>query len=120
VCFDITSRSSFQSVEKWIEDAKNLRDDDVLLVLAGNKCDIAEKRQVTEQEAETFALAKNLMYFEVSAREGVNITEMFNEVAKNLTGIDTNPIKKSEIKNTGFSLDQVSAQAAQSASEQVH
>ena len=39
--FDITDRKSFESVNKWIEDAKNLRDDDVLLVLIGNKSDLA-------------------------------------------------------------------------------
>ena len=42
VVFDITSRQSFQSVDKWIEDAKNLRDDDVLLILAGNKADLSD------------------------------------------------------------------------------
>lgn len=41
VVFDLTSRSSFASVEKWIEDARSLRDDEVLLVLAGNKCDVS-------------------------------------------------------------------------------
>ena len=51
VVFDITSRQSFQSVDKWIEDAKNLRDDDVLLILAGNKADLSDQRQVTTQEA---------------------------------------------------------------------
>ena len=40
VIFDITNRVSFQSVEKWIEDARSMRDDEVLLVLAGNKCDL--------------------------------------------------------------------------------
>ena len=45
VIYDITSRQSFQSVEKWIEDAKNLRDDDVLLVLCGNKADLSESGQ---------------------------------------------------------------------------
>ena len=44
VCYDITSKESFQSVEKWIEDARNLRDDDVLLILAGNKADCADQR----------------------------------------------------------------------------
>ena len=105
VIFDITSRQSFQSVEKWIEDAWNLREDDVLLVLAGNKTDRVDQRQVSTQEAESYAESKGLMYFEVSAKEGINITEMFNEVAKKLTGIETNPIKKSEIKSTGFSLE---------------
>ena len=40
VVFDITSRQSFQSVDKWIEDARNLRDDEVMLVLVGNKADL--------------------------------------------------------------------------------
>ena len=40
VVFDITSRTSFQSVDKWVDDARNLRDDDVLLILAGNKSDL--------------------------------------------------------------------------------
>jgi hypothetical protein len=44
------------------------------------------------------------MYFEVSARTGNNITMCFNQLAKKLTGIETNPIQQSEIKNTGFTL----------------
>ena len=51
------------------------------------------------------------MYFELSARTGNNITFTFNEVAKKLTGIETNPIKQSEIKNTGFNLNQMAAAA---------
>ena len=49
------------------------------------------------------------MYFEVSARTGTNITTCFNEIAKKLTGIETNPINQSEIKNTGFTLNQATA-----------
>eukprot|EP00347_Sterkiella_histriomuscorum_P016491 403352976 len=108
VVFDITSRQSFQSVDKWIEDAKNLRDDDVLLILAGNKADLADQRQVSYEEATDYAAKRNIMYFEVSARAGTNITMCFNQLAKKLTGIETNPIQQSEIKNTGFTLNQPS------------
>ena len=44
VVYDITSKQSFQSVNKWIEDAKNLRDDEVMLVLVGNKSDLTQER----------------------------------------------------------------------------
>ena len=49
VCYDVTSRDSFHSVEKWIEDARALRDDDVLLVLVGNKADMDSGRQVSTE-----------------------------------------------------------------------
>ena len=45
------------------------------------------------------------MFFETSARSGANIKVLFNELAKKLTGIDTNPINNVEVKNNnGFSL----------------
>ena len=40
VCYDVTNAESFQSVEKWIEDARAIREDDVLLILVGNKADM--------------------------------------------------------------------------------
>ncbi len=117
VIFDITSRLSFQSVDKWIEDARAMRDDEVLLVLAGNKCDLASQRQVSTQEAEEFARSRNLLFIEISAKEGINVVEMFNQVAKKLTGIETDPIKQSEIKNMGFSLEQVAQPGPNTAKE---
>ena len=44
VVYDICNRESFNSVEKWIDDARNLREDDVLLILAGNKADLTDNR----------------------------------------------------------------------------
>ncbi len=43
--------------------------------------------------------------------------EMFNQVAKKLTGIETDPIKQSEIKNMGFSLEQVAQPGPNTAKE---
>ena len=60
---------------------------------------------MSTQEAQEYATKRNIMYFEMSARAGNNITLCFNELAKKLTGIETNPINQSEIKNTGFTLN---------------
>ena len=92
VCYDVTSRESFLSVEKWIEDAKALREDDVLLILAGNKADLVDNRQVSYEEGKEYADKMNLLFFETSAKSGANIKTLFNELAKKLTGIETNPI----------------------------
>lgn len=44
VCYDVTSKESFISVDKWIEDAKAIREDNVLLILVGNKADMDSTR----------------------------------------------------------------------------
>ena len=96
VVYDVTNRDSFISVEKWIEDAKALRDDDVLLILAGNKTDIADHRQVSTEEGKEYAEKMNLLFFETSAKSGANIKTLFNELAKKLTGIETNPAESTD------------------------
>ena len=104
VCYDVTSRESFQSIDKWIEDARALRDDDVLLILAGNKSDMGDRRQVSFEEGQEYANRMNLLFFETSAKTGQNIKTLFNELAKKLTGIETNPINNPDEKTGGFQL----------------
>ena len=40
VVYDISNKDSFLSIDKWITDAKDLRDDQAVIVLAGNKADL--------------------------------------------------------------------------------
>lgn len=40
----IADRASFLSTNKWIDDVKSERGNDVIIVLVGNKADLSDKR----------------------------------------------------------------------------
>ena len=44
VVFDITDPATFKNTDKWIEDIRNERGNDVVIMLVGNKTDLADKR----------------------------------------------------------------------------
>lgn len=63
------------------------------LVLAANKCDLTEERKISRETLENFANEKDIPFYEVSAKDGININDMFTNLAKylldhNSMGID--------------------------------
>ena len=53
--YDITQRSSFESISKWIKELKEHADPNIIMMLIGNKSDLTEKRQVKHDEALKFS-----------------------------------------------------------------
>jgi hypothetical protein len=51
---------------------------------------------VSTKEAQDYATKRGILFFETSARAGTNIKLLFNELAKKLTGIETNPMSNDE------------------------
>lgn len=60
-------------MEKWIEDAKTIRGNDLMIILVGNKIDNAEKRAVGTEEGQDLAKRLDVMFIETSAKAGINI-----------------------------------------------
>ena len=46
----LSDRASFLNTSKWIEDVRNERGNDVIIILVGNKTDLSEKRQVRKSD----------------------------------------------------------------------
>lgn len=64
VVYDITSRESYESVEKWMQDARDLRDvDQALIILVGNKSDLVGAEMV---DSETHGIGRRVSYEEAA------------------------------------------------------
>ena len=84
IIFDITNHKSFESLPNWIENFYKNGPEQKNIILIGNKKDLEEERQVTQEEAEAFSETNNMIYFETSAKDGDNIDYVFNYTAEKL------------------------------------
>ena len=89
VVYDITSKQSFENVTSWIEQARNIRGEDVTIIIVGNKIDLAEKRQVGTEEGQALADKLNTLFTETSAKVGINVKQLFKDLAATLPGVAT-------------------------------
>ncbi|XP_033834582.1 ras-related protein Rab-6A isoform X2 [Periophthalmus magnuspinnatus] len=96
VVYDITNVNSFQQTTKWIDDVRTERGGDVIIMLVGNKTDLADKRQVSIEEGERKAKELNVMFIETSAKAGYNVKQLFRRVAAALPGMDATQDKSRE------------------------
>ncbi|TMS14068.1 hypothetical protein E3U43_022548 [Larimichthys crocea] len=96
VVYDITNVNSFQQTTKWIDDVRTERGSDVIIMLVGNKTDLADKRQITTEEGEQRAKEMNVLFIETSAKTGYNVKQLFRRVAAALPGMDTTQDKSGE------------------------
>ena len=86
VVYDTTNKASFANCNKWIEDVRAERGTDVVIMLVGNKTDLADKRAVTTEEGEAKAKELNVLFIETSAKSNHNIKQMFRKIAESLPG----------------------------------
>jgi Ras-related protein Rab-6A len=87
VVYDVTNKTSFQNCDKWIQDVKTERGNEVIIMLVGNKTDLADKRQVTAEEGEAKATKLGVMFIETSAKSSNNVKQMFRRLADALPGV---------------------------------
>mmetsp|Transcript_28542 Transcript_28542/g.40256 ORF Transcript_28542/g.40256 Transcript_28542/m.40256 type:complete len:169 (+) Transcript_28542:1-507(+) len=84
--YSINSRESFESLNSLIDlvmlcktqPSKNACK--VPFVLVGNKCDLENERQVPTQEGIDLAKKLNCPFFQASAKDRVNIEQIFQEL----------------------------------------
>ena len=85
IVFDLSSKSTFQNVEKWFNEIKKTADPTINLILIGNKSDLKDKRQISTEEGENKAKEMNVAYLETSALNADNVDKAFDLLIQEIT-----------------------------------
>ena len=84
VVYDISSSKSFKKAQFWVEKLRREATPSMVIALAGNKLDVIDDpslpfvREVETEDVRTYAEANNLLFFETSAKTGMQVTELFH------------------------------------------
>jgi len=86
VVFALDDKESFYNLDRWINNVKNEYQTMLpLIILVGNKKDIINDRKITKDEIDDFVLKNNIdYYYEISAKSGESVHELFNDIIKKL------------------------------------
>ena len=115
IAFDLTNSESFEGVKIWINSIYKHSDPSIAKVLVGNKLDLEGDRVVSRNEAMKIAQEHGMEYFETSAKNNINITEMVSHIvekvyenlqAQGSLGEDTDQHQKNSIQINKRNLNQ--------------
>ncbi|XP_014849303.1 PREDICTED: EF-hand calcium-binding domain-containing protein 4A isoform X2 [Poecilia mexicana] len=88
--YDVTHRTSFSAVRGWMDSVRDKMCDGTVLMLLGNKLDLADNnnREITRPEGERLAEDYQALFHECSAKTGYNMDELMVHLAEMLVTKD--------------------------------
>lgn len=98
--YDITRRSSFEAMRKWVQELQKQAAPNIILAIAGNKADLPGQREITQADLDKYLaeLKKEVkrengkegdafIGIECSAKTGQNVNELFTEICRKLIAL---------------------------------
>ena len=82
--YDITNQNSFHNVNHWISELKEHGDENLILLLVGNKSDLKNSRVVAADEAQALADENNIEFIETSALDSTNVETAFHNIIEKI------------------------------------
>lgn len=100
--FSVDAKSTFEEIHYWVEELKSHYSTLPLLILVGNKTDLAERdRALSYSDGKALARSIGARYVETSAKSGEGIQELFSsaaaEIADELQAIQLSESAKVEL-----------------------
>ncbi|XP_076453615.1 ras-related protein Rab-37-like isoform X7 [Babylonia areolata] len=82
--YDVTNKASFDNIRAWLAEINEYAQEDVVIMLLGNKCDSTSERVIRKEDGERLAREYGVAFMETSAKTGVNVDLAFMAVARDL------------------------------------
>ena len=82
--FDITNKETFNKLKIWLNDVKPKINPGTVMVVAENKIDLEEKREVSKDLIEEFGEKNEIEIFSTSAKSGKGVSEMIGNLVSKL------------------------------------
>ena len=78
--YDIKRKESFQALKDyWYEQLKTSGEENMVLGVAANKCDLFQKEEVSEEEGKKFAESIDAVFQLTSCKESIGIDDLFEQ-----------------------------------------
>ncbi|GMM46808.1 Rab family GTPase [Pichia kluyveri] len=81
IVYDITQLESLDKAKYWIKELQRQANKDTIIILTGNKLDLNDERKISIDDVNEFTSIYNLLNFEVSAKTGENVNQLFKDIA---------------------------------------
>lgn len=78
--YDITKRQTFDNVQRWLRELRGHADSNIVIMMAGNKSDLAHLRSVQEGDGQALAEREGLSFLETSALDATNVEKAFQTI----------------------------------------
>ena len=91
IIFDLTRKNTFNYVQNWINELNNNANKDINIIILGNKLDLSVQRDISSEDIKK-AFQNEYYYFDVSAKNGNNISLAFEKMIKLI--LETKEIKE--------------------------
>ena len=91
IVYSITEKSTFDDLNEILESLHKIRDNDVIWILLGNKCDLKDERQVSVEEANQLVEKYHgICLMETSAKNDINVEDSFVLLIKKMIEYQNN------------------------------
>lgn len=105
--YDITRRTTFDSIKRWLDELNIHCDTTVARILVGNKCDLENIRDVSIDEGKSLAQEEGLFFIETSALDSTNVNAAFEIVIRQIYNDVSRKVLNSDSYKAELSVNRV-------------